>query len=120
MNLMKMIQAQKVKKPHKTCNSQSDTERQQTTTTTAKMTRKQNKINIRQTTRNTKLPIQIQVNHSNQANQQILIVTKITKLQSQDDKNVSGVLIVKSCHATRFDRKPSRCTNVGDKFRFTS
>ena len=37
------------------------------------------------------------------------------KVTSQDDKNVSGVLVVKSCHATRFDRKPSRCTNVGDK-----
>ncbi len=25
------------------------------------------------------------------------------------------MLVVKQCHATRFIRKPSRCTNVGDK-----
>ncbi|CAF4784652.1 unnamed protein product [Rotaria sp. Silwood1] len=35
----------------------------------------------------------------------------------QDDKNINGVLVVKSCHATRFVRKPSRFTNVGTKFR---
>ena len=33
----------------------------------------------------------------------------------KDDKNLNGVLVVKSCHATRFDRKPSRCTNVGNQ-----
>jgi len=35
---------------------------------------------------------------------------------AQDDKNINGVLVVKSCHATRFNRKPSRCSNVGNKF----
>ena len=38
------------------------------------------------------------------------------KVTVQDDKTVSGVLVVKSCHATRFARKPSRCSNVGDTF----
>ena len=33
----------------------------------------------------------------------------------KDDKNLNGVLVVKSCHATRFDRKPTRCTNVGNQ-----
>ncbi len=33
----------------------------------------------------------------------------------QDDNNLSGVLVVKSCDATRFARKPSRCSNVGNK-----
>ncbi|CAF4120378.1 unnamed protein product, partial [Rotaria sp. Silwood2] len=37
------------------------------------------------------------------------------KVTAQDDKNINGVLVVKSCHATRFARKPSRCTNVGNK-----
>ncbi|CAF5069655.1 unnamed protein product, partial [Rotaria sp. Silwood1] len=34
---------------------------------------------------------------------------------AKDDKNLQGVLVVKSCHASRFARKPSRCTNVGNK-----
>ena len=34
----------------------------------------------------------------------------------QDDYTLSGVLIVKSCHASRFQRKPSRCMNVGSTF----
>ncbi|CAF4938025.1 unnamed protein product [Rotaria sp. Silwood1] len=34
---------------------------------------------------------------------------------AKDDKNVQGVLVVKSCHASRFARKPSRCNHVGDK-----
>jgi hypothetical protein len=38
------------------------------------------------------------------------------KVTAQDDKTVSGVLVVKSCHATRFNRKPSRCSNVGNHF----
>jgi hypothetical protein len=38
------------------------------------------------------------------------------KVSVQDDYNLSGVLVVKSCHASRFIRKPSRCSNVGDKF----
>jgi hypothetical protein len=37
------------------------------------------------------------------------------KVTVQDDKTVSGVLVVRSCHATRFQRKPTRCSNVGDK-----
>jgi len=37
------------------------------------------------------------------------------KVTAQDNKTLSGVLVVKSCHASRFARKPSRCTNVGDK-----
>ncbi|CAF4257850.1 unnamed protein product, partial [Adineta steineri] len=31
----------------------------------------------------------------------------------KDDKTVTGVLRVKGCHATRFARKPTRCSNVG-------
>jgi hypothetical protein len=38
------------------------------------------------------------------------------KVTVQDDKTLSGVLVVKSCHAARFNRKPSRCTNVGNQF----
>ncbi len=38
------------------------------------------------------------------------------KVTAQDDKNINGVLVVKSCHAKRFIRKPSRCSNVGNKF----
>jgi hypothetical protein len=38
------------------------------------------------------------------------------KVIVQDDKNINGVLVVKQCHATRFNRKHSRCTNVGNKF----
>ncbi|CAF5121735.1 unnamed protein product, partial [Rotaria sp. Silwood1] len=34
---------------------------------------------------------------------------------AKDDKNLQGVLVVKSCHASRFARKPNRCTNVGNK-----
>ncbi|CAF4094129.1 unnamed protein product, partial [Rotaria sp. Silwood1] len=34
---------------------------------------------------------------------------------AKDDKNLQGVLVVKSCHATRFARKQSRCTNVSNK-----
>ncbi|CAF4982929.1 unnamed protein product, partial [Rotaria sp. Silwood1] len=37
------------------------------------------------------------------------------KVIAQDDKNIQGVLVVKSCHASRFARKPSRCNHVGDK-----
>ncbi|CAF4686616.1 unnamed protein product, partial [Rotaria sp. Silwood2] len=37
------------------------------------------------------------------------------KITAQDDKNINGVLIVRSCHASRFARKRSRCTNVGNK-----
>jgi len=37
------------------------------------------------------------------------------KVTAKDDKTLSGVLVVKSCHASRFARKPSRCNNVGDK-----
>ncbi|CAF4345797.1 unnamed protein product, partial [Rotaria sp. Silwood2] len=37
------------------------------------------------------------------------------KVTVQDDKNINGVLIVRSCHASRFARKRSRCTNVGNK-----
>src|ERR1700722_871561 len=35
---------------------------------------------------------------------------------AKDDKTVTGTLVVKSCHSSRFARKPSRCSNVGDKF----
>ncbi|CAF4768910.1 unnamed protein product, partial [Rotaria sp. Silwood2] len=38
------------------------------------------------------------------------------KITVQDDKNINGVLIVRSCHASRFARKRSRCTNVGNKW----
>jgi hypothetical protein len=38
------------------------------------------------------------------------------KVTVQDDKTLSGVLVAKSCHAARFNRKPSRCTNVGNQF----
>ncbi len=38
------------------------------------------------------------------------------KVTVQDDKTLNGVLVVKSCHAARFNRKPSRCTNVGNQF----
>ena len=34
----------------------------------------------------------------------------------QDDKTITGVLHVKSCHSGRFVRKQSRCSNVGGKF----
>ncbi|CAF5085220.1 unnamed protein product, partial [Rotaria sp. Silwood1] len=37
------------------------------------------------------------------------------KVIAQDDKNIQGVLVVKSCHASRFARKPSRCNHVGNK-----
>ena len=39
------------------------------------------------------------------------------KVISQDDKNVQGVLRVQSCHATRFERKPERTTNVGNQLK---
>ena len=38
------------------------------------------------------------------------------KVEPKDDNTLTGTLVVKSCHATRFARKPSRCTNVGNKF----
>ena len=38
------------------------------------------------------------------------------KVTAADDKTISGVLVVKGCHATRFNRKPSRCGSVGNKF----
>ena len=34
----------------------------------------------------------------------------------KDDNTISGVIKVGSCQASRFQRKPSRCNNVGDKF----
>ncbi len=37
------------------------------------------------------------------------------KITAQDDKTLSGVLVVKKCHASRFARKPSRSNNVGNK-----
>ncbi|CAF4776991.1 unnamed protein product [Rotaria socialis] len=37
-------------------------------------------------------------------------------VRAQDDNNLRGVLVVKSCHAARFVRKPSRVTNVANKF----
>jgi len=33
----------------------------------------------------------------------------------EDDNTITGVFVAKSCHATRFQRKPSRCSNVGSK-----
>ena len=38
------------------------------------------------------------------------------KVTVKDDNTLTGTLTVKSCHGTRFVRKPSRCTNVGTKF----
>ena len=38
------------------------------------------------------------------------------KVTVKDDNTLTGTLTVKSCHGTRFVRKPSRCTNVGSKF----
>jgi len=37
-------------------------------------------------------------------------------VKAQDDKTITGVIVAKSCHATRFVRKPSRFANVGNKF----
>lgn len=33
----------------------------------------------------------------------------------QDDKTITGVIVARSCHATRFVRKPRRFANVGNK-----
>ena len=53
----------------------------------------------------------------NQVNRQELICDRDHKITAQDDNTVTGVLVVRSCHATRFARKPSRFANVGNKFR---
>ncbi len=34
----------------------------------------------------------------------------------QDDHTITGVIKVQSCHASRFQRKDSRCNNVGNTF----
>jgi hypothetical protein len=36
-------------------------------------------------------------------------------VSAQDDKTVTGVLVVKSCPSSAFIQEPSRCTTVGDK-----
>lgn len=38
------------------------------------------------------------------------------KVFAQDDKSIKGVLTVKSCKASRFDRKPSRGLSIGKTF----